>query len=82
VGFAVEHPWLFGAAVLAGPSRVGAVAATTTGVAARVVGGSLLGATAGTVAGLAIPTNSTPTTSEEMKGLEGRFNFGYFNEVQ
>ena len=30
VGFAVEHPWLFGAAVLAGPSRVGAVAATTT----------------------------------------------------
>ncbi|HHA4765132.1 lytic transglycosylase domain-containing protein [Escherichia coli] len=82
VGFAVEHPWLFGAAVLAGPSRVGAVAATTTGVAARVVGGSLLGATAGTVAGLAIPTNSTPTTSEEMKGLEGRFNFDYFNEVQ
>ncbi|EHA9277917.1 lytic transglycosylase domain-containing protein, partial [Salmonella enterica subsp. enterica serovar Shubra] len=57
VGFAVEHPWLFGAALLAGPSRVGAVAATTTGVAARVVGGSLLGATAGTVAGLAIPTN-------------------------
>lgn len=46
VGFAVEHPRLFGAAVLAGPSRVGAVAATTTGVAARVVGGSLLGATA------------------------------------
>lgn len=82
VGFAVEHPWLFGAAVLAGPSRVGAVAATTTGVAARVVGGSLLGATAGTVAGLAIPTNNTPTTSEEMKGLEGRFNFDYFNEVQ
>ncbi|EEU9536557.1 lytic transglycosylase domain-containing protein [Escherichia coli] len=82
VGFAVEHPWLFGAAVLAGPSRVGAVAATTTGVAARVVGGSLLGATAGTVAGLAIPTNDTPTTSEEMKGLEGRFNFDYFNEVQ
>ncbi|MGJ3369768.1 lytic transglycosylase domain-containing protein, partial [Escherichia coli] len=82
VGFAVEHPWLFGAAVLAGPSRVGAVAATTTGVAARVVGGSLLGATAGTVAGLAIPTNNTPTTSEEMKGLEGRFNFEYFNEVQ
>ncbi|EGO2526499.1 lytic transglycosylase domain-containing protein [Escherichia coli] len=81
VGFAVEHPWLFGAAVLAGPSRVGAVAATTTGVAARVVGGSLLGATAGTVAGLAIPTNNTPTTSEEMKGLEGRFNFEYFNEV-
>lgn len=82
VGFAVEHPWLFGAAVLAGPSRVGAVAATTTGVAARVVGGNLLGATAGTVAGLAIPTNDTPTTSEEMKGLEGRFNFDYFNEVQ
>lgn len=82
VGFAVEHPWLFGAAVLAGPSRVGAVAATTTGVAASVVGGSLLGATAGTVAGLAIPTNDTPTTSEEMKGLEGRFNFDYFNEVQ
>lgn len=82
VDFAVEHPWLFGAAVLAGPSRVGAVAATTTGVAARVVGGSLLGATAGTVAGLAIPTNDTPTTSEEMKGLEGRFNFDYFNEVQ
>ncbi|ECI2790725.1 lytic transglycosylase domain-containing protein [Salmonella enterica subsp. enterica serovar Give] len=82
VGFAVEHPWLFGAALLAGPSRVGAVAATTTGVAARVVGGSLLGATAGTVAGLAIPTNNTPTTSEEMKGLEGRFNFDYFNEVQ
>ncbi|EOB5794114.1 lytic transglycosylase domain-containing protein [Escherichia coli] len=82
VGFAVEHPWLFGAAVLAGPLRVGAVAATTTGVAARVVGGSLLGATAGTVAGLAIPTNNTPTTSEEMKGLEGRFNFEYFNEVQ
>ncbi|WP_276397975.1 lytic transglycosylase domain-containing protein [Escherichia coli] len=82
VGFAVEHPWLFGAAVLAGPSRVGAVAATTTGVAARVVGGSLLGATAGTVAGLAIPTNDTPTTSEETKGLEGRFNFDYFNEVQ
>ncbi|EIZ3555245.1 lytic transglycosylase domain-containing protein [Escherichia coli] len=82
VGFAVEHPWLFGAAVLAGPSRVGAVAATTTGVAARVVGGSLLGATAGTVAGLAISTNDTPTTSEEMKGLEGRFNFDYFNEVQ
>ncbi|HEM0053513.1 TPA: lytic transglycosylase domain-containing protein [Escherichia coli] len=82
VGFAVEHPWLFGAAVLAGPSRVGAVAATTTGVAARVVGGSLLGATAGTVAELAIPTNDTPTTSEEMKGLEGRFNFDYFNEVQ
>ncbi|HAU9490159.1 TPA: lytic transglycosylase domain-containing protein [Escherichia coli] len=82
VGFAVEHPWLFGAAVLAGPSRVGAVAATTTGVAARVVGGSLLVATAGTVAGLAIPTNDTPTTSEEMKGLEGRFNFDYFNEVQ
>ncbi|HAK5799950.1 TPA: lytic transglycosylase domain-containing protein [Salmonella enterica] len=82
VGFAVEHPWLFGAAVLAGPSRVGAVAATTTGVAARVVGGSLLGATAGTVAGLAIPTNNTPTTSEEMKGLEGRFNFDYFNKVQ
>lgn len=82
VGFAVEHPWLFGAAVLAGPSRVGAVAATTTGVAARVVGGSLLGATGGTVAGLAIPTNNTPTTSEEMKGLEGRFNFEYFNEVQ
>ncbi|HDX3851112.1 TPA: lytic transglycosylase domain-containing protein [Escherichia coli] len=82
VGFAVEHPWLFGAAVLAGPSRVGAVAATTTGVAARVVGGSLLGATAGTVAGLAIPTNNTPTTSEEMKGLEGRFNFDHFNEVQ
>ncbi|MCK3480527.1 lytic transglycosylase domain-containing protein [Escherichia coli] len=82
VGFAVEHPWLFGAAVLAGPSRVGAVAATTTGVAAHVVGGSLLGATAGTVAGLAIPTNNTPTTSEEMKGLEGRFNFEYFNEVQ
>lgn len=82
VGFAVEHPWLFGAAMLAGPSRVGAVAATTTGVAARVVGGSLLGATAGTVAGLAIPTNNTPTTSEEMKGLEGRFNFDYFNEVQ
>lgn len=82
VGFAVEHPWLFGAAVLAGPSRVGAVAATTTGVAARVVGGSLLGATAGTVAGLVIPTNNTPTTSEEMKGLEGRFNFAYFNEVQ
>lgn len=82
VGFAVEHPWFFGAAVLAGPSRVGAVAATTTGVAARVVGGSLLGATAGTVAGLAIPTNDTPTTSEEMKGLEGRFNFDYFNEVQ
>ena len=82
VGFAVEHPWLFGAAVLAGPSRVGAVAATTNGVAARVVGGSLLGATAGTVAGLAIPTNDTPTTSEEMKGLEGRFNFDYFNEVQ
>ncbi len=82
VGFAVEHPWLFGAAVLAGPSRVGAVAATTTGVAARVVGGSLLGATAGTVAGLLIPTNNTPTTSEEMKGLEGRFNFDYFNEVQ
>lgn len=82
VGFAVEHPWLFGAAVLAGPSRVGALAATTTGVAARVVGGSLLGATAGTVAGLAIPTNNTPTTSEEMKGLEGRFNFDYFNEVQ
>ncbi|EER0477250.1 lytic transglycosylase domain-containing protein [Escherichia coli] len=82
VGFAVEHPWLFGAAVLAGPSRVGAVAATTIGVAARVVGGSLLGATAGTVAGLAIPTNDTPTTSEEMKGLEGRFNFDYFNEVQ
>ncbi|EHL3026363.1 lytic transglycosylase domain-containing protein [Escherichia coli] len=82
VGFAVEHPWLFGVAVLAGPSRVGAVAATTTGVAARVVGGSLLGATAGTVAGLAIPTNDTPTTSEEMKGLEGRFNFDYFNEVQ
>ncbi|MDY9120466.1 lytic transglycosylase domain-containing protein [Escherichia coli] len=82
VGFAAEHPWLFGAAVLAGPSRVGAVAATTTGVAARVVGGSLLGATAGTVAGLAIPTNDTPTTSEEMKGLEGRFNFDYFNEVQ
>ncbi|HBA7493762.1 TPA: lytic transglycosylase domain-containing protein, partial [Escherichia coli] len=82
VGFAVEHPWLFGAAVLAGPSRVGAVAATTTGVAARVVGGSLLGATAGTVAGLVIPTNNTPTTSEEMKGLEGRFNFDYFNEVQ
>ncbi|EIP9508630.1 lytic transglycosylase domain-containing protein [Escherichia coli] len=82
VGFAVEHPWLFGAAVLAGPSRVGAVAATTTGVAARVVGGSFLGATAGTVAGLAIPTNNTPTTSEEMKGLEGRFNFEYFNEVQ
>ncbi|EIT3708564.1 TPA: lytic transglycosylase domain-containing protein [Escherichia coli] len=82
VGFAVEHPWLFGAAVLAGPSRVGAVAATTTGVAARVVGGSLLGATAGTVAGLAIPTNNTPTTREEMKGLEGRFNFEYFNEVQ
>ncbi|MCT6064708.1 lytic transglycosylase domain-containing protein [Escherichia coli] len=82
VGFAVEHPWLFGAAVLAGPSRVGVVAATTTGVAARVVGGNLLGATAGTVAGLAIPTNDTPTTSEEMKGLEGRFNFDYFNEVQ
>ncbi|MFR0411562.1 lytic transglycosylase domain-containing protein [Escherichia coli] len=82
VGFAAEHPWLFGAAVLAGPSRVGAVAATTTGVAARVVGGSLLGATAGTVAGLVIPTNDTPTTSEEMKGLEGRFNFDYFNEVQ
>ncbi|HAX6903735.1 TPA: lytic transglycosylase domain-containing protein, partial [Escherichia coli] len=82
VGFAVEHPWLFGAAVLAGPSRVGAVAATTTGVAARVVGGSFLGATAGTVAGLAIPTNDTPTTSEEMKGLDGRFNFDYFNEVQ
>ncbi|HAP0124176.1 TPA: lytic transglycosylase domain-containing protein [Escherichia coli] len=82
VGFAVEHPWLFGAAILAGPSRVGAVAATTTGVAARVVGGNLLGATAGTVAGLAIPTNDTPTTSEEMKGLEGRFNFDYFNEVQ
>ncbi|MEH4647730.1 lytic transglycosylase domain-containing protein [Escherichia coli] len=82
VGFAVEHPWLFGVAVLAGPSRVGAVAATTTGVAARVVGGSLLGATAGTVAGLVIPTNNTPTTSEEMKGLEGRFNFDYFNEVQ
>ncbi|WP_413178475.1 lytic transglycosylase domain-containing protein [Escherichia coli] len=82
VGFAVEHPWLFGAAVLAGPSRVGAVAATTTGVAARVVGGSLLGATAGTVAGLVIPTNNTPTTSEEMKGLEGRFNFDHFNEVQ
>lgn len=82
VGFAVEHPWLFGAVVLAGPSRVGAVAATTTGVAASVVGGSLLGATAGTVAGLVIPTNDTPTTSEEMKGLEGRFNFDYFNEVQ
>ncbi|EDK9787231.1 lytic transglycosylase domain-containing protein [Salmonella enterica subsp. enterica serovar Give] len=82
VGFAAEHPWLFGAALLAGPSRVGAVAATATGVAARVVGGSLLGATAGTVAGLAIPTNNTPTTSEEMKGLEGRFNFDYFNEVQ
>ncbi|HAW5767062.1 TPA: lytic transglycosylase domain-containing protein [Escherichia coli] len=82
VGFAAEHPWLFGAAVLAGPSRVGAVAATMIGVAARIVGGSLLGATAGTVAGLAIPTNDTPTTSEEMKGLEGRFNFGYFNEVQ
>ncbi|EBG2415186.1 lytic transglycosylase domain-containing protein [Salmonella enterica subsp. enterica] len=82
VGFAVEHPWLFGAAVLAGPSKVGAVAATTTGVAARVVGGSVLGATAGTVAGLAIPTNDTPTTSEEMKGLDGRFNFDYFNEVQ
>ncbi len=82
VGFAVEHPWLFGAAVLAGPSKVGAVAATTTGVAARVVGGSFLGATAGTVAGLAIPTNDTPTTSEEMKGLDGRFNFDYFNEVQ
>lgn len=82
VGFAVEHPWLFGAAVLAGPSRVGAVAATTTGVAARVVGGSLLGSTAGTVAGLVIPTNDTPTTSEEMKGLEGRFNFDHFNEVQ
>lgn len=82
VGFAVEHPWLFGAAVLAGPSRVGAVAATTTGVAARVVGGSLFGATAGTVAGLAIPTNNTPTTIEEMKGLEGRFNFDHFNEVQ
>ncbi len=82
VGFAVEHPWLFGAAVLAGPSRVGAVAATTTGVAARVVGGSLLGSTAGTVAGLVIPTNDTPTTSEEMKGVEGRFNFDHFNEVQ
>ncbi|EEP9289994.1 lytic transglycosylase domain-containing protein [Salmonella enterica] len=82
VGFAVEHPWLFGAAVLAGPSRIGAVAATATGVTARVVGGSLLGATAGTIAGLVIPTNDTPTTSEEMKGLEGRFNFEYFNEVQ
>ncbi|ECI7824616.1 lytic transglycosylase domain-containing protein [Salmonella enterica subsp. enterica] len=82
VGFAAEHPWLFGAALLAGPSRIGAIAATGVGVTARVVGGSLLGATAGTVAGLAIPTNNTPTTSEEMKGLEGRFNFDYFNEVQ
>lgn len=82
VGFAAEHPWLFGAAMLAGPARIGAVAATATGVTARVVGGSLLGATAGTVAGLAIPTNDTPTTSEEMKGLEGRFKFEYFNEVQ
>ncbi|WP_045443162.1 transglycosylase SLT domain-containing protein [Citrobacter sp. S-77] len=82
VGFAAEHPWLFGAAMLAGPARIGAVAATATGVTARVVGGSLLGATAGTVAGLVIPTNDTPTTSEEMKGLEGRFKFEYFNEVQ
>jgi len=82
VGFAAEHPWLFGAALLAGPSRIGAIAATGVGVTARVVGGSIVGATAGTVAGLAIPTNNTPTTSEEMKGLEGRFNFEYFNEVQ
>lgn len=82
VGFAAEHPWLFGAALLAGPSRSGAIAATGVGVTARVVGGSMLGATAGTVAGLVIPTNNTPTTSEEMKGLEGRFNFDYFNEVQ
>lgn len=82
VGFAAEHPWLFGAALLAGPSRVGAAAATATGVTARVVGGSAIGATAGTGAGLIIPTNNTPTTSEEMKGLEGRFNFEYFNEVQ
>lgn len=82
VGFAAEHPWLFGAALLAGPSKVGAAAATATGVTARVVGGSAIGATAGTVAGLIIPTNNTPTTSEEMKGLEGRFRFDYLNEVQ
>lgn len=82
VGFAAEHPWLFGAVMLAGPSRVGAAAATGVGVAARIAGGSLLGATAGTVAGLVIPTNDTPTTSEEMKGLDRRFKFEYFNEVQ
>ncbi|ENY9823139.1 lytic transglycosylase domain-containing protein, partial [Escherichia coli] len=57
VGFAAEHPWLFGAAVLAGPSGVGAVVGTIIEAAALAVGGSLLGTTVGTVAGLIIPTN-------------------------
>lgn len=91
VGFAAEHPWLFGATMLAGPSALGAA-----GVAAGAAGSKIIPAVfprsiipgrIGLARGLSwlqalVPYNDTPTTSEEMKGLEGRFNFDYFNEVQ
>ncbi|WP_407904878.1 lytic transglycosylase domain-containing protein [Escherichia coli] len=91
VGFAAEHPWLFGATMLAGPSALG-----TAGVAAGAAGSKIIPAVfprsiipgrIGLARGLSwlqalVPYNDTPTTSEEMKGLEGRFNFDYFNEVQ
>ncbi|EBE6030700.1 lytic transglycosylase domain-containing protein [Salmonella enterica] len=91
VGFAAEHPWLFGATMLAGPSALGAA-----GVAAGAAGSKIIPAVfprsiipgrIGLARGLGwlqalVPYNDTPTTSEEMKGLEGRFNFDYFNEVQ
>ncbi|EKJ5424099.1 lytic transglycosylase domain-containing protein [Salmonella enterica] len=91
VGFAAEHPWIFGTAMLAGPSALGAA-----GVAAGAAGSKIIPAVfprsiipgrIGLARGLSwlqalVPYNDTPTTSEEMKGLEGRFNFDYFNEVQ
>ncbi|EDE7119160.1 lytic transglycosylase domain-containing protein [Salmonella enterica] len=91
VGFAAEHPWLFGATMLVGPSALGAA-----GVAAGAAGSKIIPAVfprsiiPGRIAlarGLGwlqalVPYNDTPTTSEEMKGLDRRFKFEYFNEVQ
>lgn len=91
IGFAAEHPWIFGTAMLAGPSALGAA-----GVAAGAAGSKIIPAVfprsiipgrIGLARGLSwlqalVPYNDTPTTSEEMKGLEGRFKFEYFNEVQ
>ncbi|HGG6426262.1 TPA: lytic transglycosylase domain-containing protein [Salmonella enterica subsp. enterica serovar Kottbus] len=91
IGFAAEHPWIFGTAMLAGPSALGAAGVAVGAAGSKIIPAvfprSIIPGRIGLARGLSwlqalVPYNDTPTTSEEMKGLEGRFNFDYFNEVQ